>query len=176
MELKYKMTKDDYLAFNLHYVKHSKTIKQSLFMQRFIAPIIFLILPLVLFWMTGEFLIGFFITFVLISVIWIVFYPKYFFGHIKRNVKKALNEGSNDNLIGQHVFTFSEDGFIEKNRAGERKASWSSIENVEENDDYYFLFFSTMSAYILPKRSFPNEESQEEFKRMIRLTSGNVFK
>lgn len=136
MELKYELKKDDYLAFNLHYVKHSKTIKQSLFMQRFLTPIIFLILPFVLFWITGEFMIGLFITFALISVIWIVFYPKYFYSQIKRNVKKMLNEGSNDNLLGQHVFISKEDGFIEKNRAEERKVSWSSIERVEENQDY----------------------------------------
>ena len=167
MELKYEMTKDDHLAFNLHYVKHSKTIKQSLSMQRFLVPFIFLILPFVLFWITGEFLIGFFITFALISVGWIVFYPKYFYGHIIRNVKKVLNEGSNDNLFGQHVFISTEVGFIEKNRAGETKIGWSSIERIEENEDYYFLFFSTMNAYIVPKRSFPDEASQEDFKQMI---------
>ncbi|ALC80213.1 YcxB family protein [Bacillus gobiensis] len=153
MELKYELTKDDYLAFNLHYMKHSKMIKQSLFMQRFLTPIIFLVLPFVLFWMTREFLIGFFITFVLVSIVWMAFYPKYFFAYIKKRLLKALNEGSNDNLLGQHVFIPSEDGLIEKNSAGERKTSWSGIERVEENDDYYFLFLSSMSAYILPKRS-----------------------
>ncbi|MGE8082038.1 YcxB family protein [Peribacillus loiseleuriae] len=167
MELKYEMTKDDHLAFNLHYVKHSKTIKQSLFMQRFLVPIIFLILPFVLFWMIGEFLIGFFITFALISIVWIVFYPKYFYGHIIRNVKKVLNEGSNDNLLGQHVFISTEDGFIEKSRVGETKIGWSSIERIEENEDYFFLFISTMNAYIVPKRSFPDKASQEDFKKMI---------
>jgi hypothetical protein len=167
MELKYEMTKDDHLAFNLHYVKHSKTIKQSLFIQRFLVPIIFLILPFVLFWMMGEFLIGFLITLALISIVWIVFYPKYFYGHIIRNVKKVLNEGSNDNLLGQHVFISTEDGFIEKNRVGETKIGWSSIERIEENEDYFFLFFSTMNAYIVPKRSFPDKASQEDFKKMI---------
>jgi hypothetical protein len=167
MELEYELTEDDYIAFNLYYVKHSKTVKQSLFMQRFLPPIIFLIFPFVLFWVTGEFLMVLLISFVLFSVVWIIFYPRYFYGYIKRNVSKLLNEGSNANILGRHVFISTEDGFVEKNRAEQRSGRWSSIERVEENDYYYFLFFSTMNAYIVPKRSFSDKDSQEKFKEMI---------
>ena len=72
-------------------------------------------------------------------------------------------------MLGQHEFTFTEDGFIEKNRVGERHVNWSSIEKFEENDDYYFLsYLSTMSAYILPKTFFSGyKEQEEDFKQML---------
>lgn len=167
MELKYEMTKDDYLAFNLYHAKHSKTVQNSLVMQRFLTPIFLLILPFLFSWITGEFLMGLFIIFVIISVLWVIFYPKYFYGYMEKNINKMMNEGNNKNLLGQHVFIANEDGFIEKNSVGESKVSWSSIEKVEENEDYYFLFLSTMSANIIPKRSFSNDASQEDFKRMV---------
>lgn len=174
MEIKYELTKDDYLAFNLHYVKHSNTIKQSLFRQQFFTPIIFLILPFIFSWFMGEFSIGLSITFMLVSVVWMIVYPKYFYWHITRNVNKTLNEGENENLMGQHMFIGNDEGFIETNKAGERKVSWSSIERVEENDEYYFLFFSAMSAYIIPKRSFLSEADQKNFQRMINKRTSSV--
>jgi len=61
----------------------------------------------------------------------------------------------------------TEEGFIEKNKAGESKVSWSSIESVGENENYYFLFLGRMNAHVLPKGSFPDEASREEFKRKI---------
>ncbi|RJS58883.1 hypothetical protein CJ483_01415 [Bacillus sp. PK3_68] len=167
MEIKYELTKDDYLAFNLHYVKHSKTIKQSLFRQQFFVPIIFLILPFIFPLVAGEFSVGFSIVFMLVSVVWMIFYPKYFYWHVMSHINKSFNEGNNENLLGEHTFTFNDEGFIETNRAGESQVSWSSIEKVEENDQYFFLFFSTMSAYILPKRSFLNETDQKNFQRRM---------
>ena len=167
MELKFEMKKEDYLAFNLYYVHQSATVKRSLLFQRFLGPIIFLSFALLFSWWTKESIAGILITFAVLSAVWILFYPKYFYGHIKRNVNKALNEGTNANLLGQHEFTFTEDGFIEKNRVGERHVNWSSIEKFEENDDYYFLYLSTMSAYILPKHSFRNKDQAEDFKQML---------
>ena len=168
MEFEYEITKEDFLAFNLYHAKHSETVKNALFKQRFIVPIIFLFLPFVFYWITGEFLIEVSIGFMLISILWLVFYPKYFYGYIKRNVSKVLNEGSSDNLLGKRVFVITEDGFIEKSKAGETKVHWSGIEKVEENEKYYFLFYSVISAYIIPKRDLPDKDTQEEFKQALR--------
>lgn len=49
MQVEYMLTEQDFIAFNLHYAKHSKTVKRSLFLQRYIVAIIFLLFHLVLF-------------------------------------------------------------------------------------------------------------------------------
>lgn len=168
MNLKYELTKEDYLAFNLHYIKHSATVRKMLFMQRFPMPVIFLAVPFALWITTGEFPIELFLGFLLLSAAWVVFYPKFFYWYTMRNVNRALNEGDNSNMLGPHEFHASEEGFIEKNQAEERKVNWSGIDRVEENEHYYFLFFSSVGAYIVPKRSFPDKSSEEEFKHVLR--------
>ncbi|KZR58940.1 YcxB family protein [Pseudobacillus badius] len=166
MKLSYELTKEDYLAFNLYYIKNSAAITKSLFAQRFFPPIAFLVLPFIFTGITGEFLVGLSVVFMLTAVAWMMFYPRYFYWHVKNGVNKALNEGKNENLIGEHTFTLHEDGFIEKNKVEERKVSWSGIEKVAENEEYYFLFFSSMSAYILPKRAFADEEAKRQFRQL----------
>lgn len=174
MEFKYELTKEDLLAFNLYHAKQSETVKSALFKQRFLVPIIFLLLPFILYWITGEFLIEVSISFMLVSILWLVFYPKYFYGYIKRNVSKVLDEGNNDNLLGNHLFTMAEDGFTEKSNAGETKVPWSGITKVEENEEYYFLFYSAMSAYIIPKRCLIDKTEQAEFKQLLRKSGFRV--
>ncbi len=167
MELTYELIKDDYLAFNQHYIKHSKTVQRSLLIQRFLTPIIVLLVPFALSWITGEFLTGFFVILLILSLVWIVFSPKYFDHSIKKQMQKMLNEENNENMLGLHTFITNEDGFIEKNKIEERKASWSSIKKVDEDDEYFFLYVSAMGAYIVPKRAFSDKDSQEEFEKMI---------
>ncbi|MEM1504576.1 YcxB family protein [Domibacillus sp. 8LH] len=168
MELKYDLTKEDYLAFQIHVAKQSETVKHALIMQRLMGPVLFLLFTLVVSWVTEEWLPGLFITFAAASVLWVTLYPKYFYEHIKRNVNKMLNESRNDNMFGLHTFVMDKKGFTEKNRAGEKKTNWSGIERVDEDEAYFFLFTSIVEAYIIPKRSFKNEERQEEFKTLLK--------
>lgn len=168
MELIYDLTKEDYLAFQLHAAKQSETVKRALIMQRLMGPVLFLLFALIVSWVTEEWLPGLFITFAVASVLWVILYPKYFYGHIKRNVSKMLNESRNDNMFGLHTLVMDRKGFTEKNRAGEKKTNWSGIERVEENEAYFFLFISIMEAYIVPKRVFENEDRQEEFKTLVK--------
>ena len=46
MNINYNLTEEDYLNFNMFHVKNSKAVKRALNMQRFITPIIFIVLIL----------------------------------------------------------------------------------------------------------------------------------
>lgn len=168
MELTYDLTKEDYLAFQLHTAKQSETVKRALIMQRMMGPVLFLLFTLVVSWVTEEWLLGLFITFAVASVLWVILYPKFFYGYIKRNVNKMLNESRKGNMFGLHTLVMDKKGFTEKNRAGEKKTNWAGIERIDEDEAYFFLFTSIVEAYIIPKRSFKNAERQEEFKTLVK--------
>ncbi|WNS77989.1 YcxB family protein [Domibacillus sp. DTU_2020_1001157_1_SI_ALB_TIR_016] len=167
MELKYDLTKEDYLGFQIHVAKQSETVKRALIMQRLMGTVLFLLFTLVVSWVTEEWLLGLFITFAVASVLWVILYPKYFYGHIKRNVNKMLDESRNDNMFGLHTLVIDREGFTEKNRAGEKKTNWAGIERVDEDEAYFFLFTIIMEAYIVPKRAFENKDRQKEFKTLV---------
>ncbi|WP_142314479.1 YcxB family protein, partial [Bacillus pseudomycoides] len=78
--------------------------------------------------------------FLLSGIIWILFYPAYFYKHIERNINKMLKEESYSNLLGTHNVQIIDEGIIETNNGGETKLKWKGIEKVEENETYIFIY------------------------------------
>ncbi|TCI63524.1 MULTISPECIES: YcxB family protein [Exiguobacterium] len=161
MEIQYELTEEDYIHFNLSHIRRSKIGKRMLFLQRIIGPVIILsggaLTFATLFQDTSWWLFG---VYGVISLIWFLYYPKYFERHIRKQTKRMIQERSNEGMIGPHTMDLDEDGLRDKNAFGETKVSWSGIKEVVEEADYVYLYNSSVSAYILPKRGQDMEEVQ----------------
>jgi hypothetical protein len=158
MEIRYNLTEEDYLNFNMFHVKNSKAVKRTLNMQRFLTPIIFIIASFVLSKVGSMSFLGVFITFLVVSILWIIFYPKYFYSYVIRNMKKMIKEGKNDGLLGEHYMILSDEGIIDSTSNGETKVSWLGIQTLSEDKHNIYLYNSSVSAYILPKRELDDVE------------------
>jgi YcxB-like protein len=152
MEINYNLTEEDYLNFNMFHVKNSKVVKRTLNMQRFLTPIIFIVASFVLSKVGSMSFLGVFITFLVVSILWIIFYPRYFYSYVIRNTKKMIKEGKNDGLLGEHRMVLSEDGIIDSTSNSETKVTWLGIKTLSEDRQNIYLYNSSVSAYILPKR------------------------
>ena len=165
MEIKYNLTEEDYLNFNMYHIKNSKTGKKALNLQRFSSPIIFLIFSYVFSIISDIPLLISFSTFLVMGILWIIFYPKHYYRHIIRNTKKFIKEGKNDGLLGDHTMTMTDEGIVDISSNRETKVSWSGIDRFKEDNENLYLYNSSLSAYILPKRELDNAE---EVKRFIK--------
>lgn len=164
MEIKYHLTEEDYLNFNLFHVRNSKSAVRSLNIQRFMGPIIFIV---------AAFFIANFddsmpiwlalVAYLLASILWIVFYPKYYYGFLKRMTKKMLKEGKNEGLLGDHLMRMTDEGIVDSHRNGETRVNWSGIQSFKESDDTFYIYNSAVSAYILPKRDMADPEEVRSF-------------
>jgi hypothetical protein len=152
MKVNYNLTEEDYINFNLYHLKNSKTGKKALNMQRFLSPVIFMVAAYVISTFGGMPLLSSFIIFFITSVLWVIFYPKYFYSLITRNVKKMIKEGKNDGLLGDHSLIMTDEGIVDTSSNRETKVTWSGIESFKEDNDNLYLYISSVSAYILPKR------------------------
>ena len=152
MEIYYNLTEEDYINFNLYHIKNSKAGKRALALQRFLTPFFFIIISYVYSVISDMPFLPLFITFLVTSVLWVIFYPKYFYSHIARNVKKMIKEGKNDGLLGNHQLKLTEEALVDTSSNKETKVTWSGITSFTEDDGYFFLYNSSVSAYILPKR------------------------
>ncbi|CAM3114981.1 YcxB family protein [Filibacter tadaridae] len=152
MEVYYNLTEEDYINFNLYHVKNSKTGNRALKLQRFLSPLFFIVIAYIYSIMSGIPFLPLFITFLVMSILWILFYPKYFYSLIARNTKKMIKEGKNDGLLGNHHLKITEEGLVDTSSHKETKVSWSGITRFKEDDSYFYLYNSSVSAYILPKR------------------------
>ncbi|ARF17020.1 YcxB family protein [Sporosarcina ureae] len=152
MEIHYDLTEQDVVAFNLYHVKNSKVGKNSLQWQRYISPLIFLLFAYFLSIFTDMAKGPLFATFALTSILWVIFYPKYFYYHITRQVSKMLRAGKNEGLVGEHSMKMNKIGIVDQTSVGETKVQWSGVKQLIEDADYFYIYMSTVSAYIIPKR------------------------
>lgn len=163
MNIQYELTEEDYINFNLYHIKNSKTGKRALMLQRFLSPLFFIIVSYVYSMIGNMPFLPLFITFFILSILWIVFYPKYFYRLITRNVRKMIKEGKNEGLIGQHQLKLSEERLVDTSSNKETTITWTGITGFKEDNGYFFLYNSSVSAYILPKREMDHVDEVRQY-------------
>lgn len=169
MKVNYNLTEQDYINFNLYHLKNSKMGKKSLNMQRFLSPVIFMIVAYVFSTLGGMPLLSTYIVFIITSILWVAFYPKYFYGLITRNVKKMIKEGKNDGLLGDHQLIITDEGIVDTSSNKETKVDWPGIESFKEDNDNFYLYNSSVSAFILPKRELDHvDELRDIIKSKVK--------
>ena len=163
MEIHYELTEQDVVAFNLYHVKNSKVGKNSLQWQRYISPLIFLLFAYFLSIFTDMAKGPLFATFGLTAILWVIFYPKYFYFHITRQVSKMLRGGKNEGLVGEHSMKMNKTGIAGQTAVGETKVQWAGVKQLIEDADYFYIYTSTVSAYIIPKRDVYSVEGLKSY-------------
>lgn len=163
MNISYELTKDDYIEFNLFHLKHSKTIRKTLFVQRYIVSVLFLIMPFITYRFSEIPLTYWVSVFIIVYLLWVVYYPKYFRKSVKRRILRMIEEGKNESILGSKRLDVNSEGIVEKSRNNEVKTNWDSIESIEETEKYIFIYVSAVSAYIVPKRAFKTPADNENF-------------
>ena len=163
MEIKYNLTEEDYLNFNLFHIKNSESARKSLNMQRYSIPFIYLIVAYVFSNLADIPFLYAFIPFLIVGVSWVLFFPKYFQNRIRSQTKKMIREGKNEGLLGEHTMLMTEDGIVDTNPTGETKVKWSGIIKMKEDQANLYLYNSSVSAYILPKRELNNLKEVRAF-------------
>nr|WP_281357900.1 YcxB family protein [Sporosarcina jiandibaonis] len=58
---------------------------------------------------------------------------------------------------------FSEKGIVDSTSSGKTYMEWSTIKNLEENENYFYVYSSPTTAYILPKRAVTSVEKTRDY-------------
>ncbi|WP_226668184.1 YcxB family protein [Metabacillus litoralis] len=70
-----------------------------------------------------------------------------------------MKEGKNEGLLGDHVMLLSDEEIVDITSTGETKVKWVGIKSFKEDSSYFYLYNSSVSSYIIPKRNLPNEKA-----------------
>lgn len=167
-KVEYDLTKEDYIAFNMHHIDHSPTIKRSLFIQRYVVALVFLAFPFIYSNVSGVPLLLPIIIYGAVFIIWILFYPRYFTASMKKRILKMIDEGGNASLFGPRSFTLSETGVEEVSDQGESRSSWRSIEKIDETVDHIYVYISSINAYLIPTRAFQDITQKNMFLERLK--------
>lgn len=167
MDLHYQLTKDDYIAFNLNAYEHSQAMSRSLWTAR-LCSLIFVLFPLIVPMVGGDFMPGLFIFFCILAIVWFFITPKFFFRSVRRNLSKVIDEKMGDQLPLDERLELTEEGLLEGAGSDrEYRTSWAGIVKITETSDYLFFYINPMAAIILPKKVIGERELDKLFEKIV---------
>ncbi len=168
MEISFELELIDWIAFNKHYLTHSKEFKKTIIISKIVMPIIF---SLFIFYdiLKGDFNFFKLIFFSIVSILFAFFLPKRIIKNSIKRMTKLINEGDNSNLLCQHKITFGSFGIILIKPESESKINWNAIKKGFETENYYFLYNSSITAFVIPKKKISENinELDEILKKNI---------
>lgn len=147
----------------MFHFENSKAAMKTLMRQRFLYPFIFLLFSYPFSNIADVPFVFSFLWFLICGILWVIFYPRYYYNFVKRNANKMIKEGKNDGLLGEHHMTLSEEGIIEFTVNGETKVNWAGIKYLKEDNFYFYLYNSVLSAFILPNKELNSVEKLRNY-------------
>ena len=150
MEITFNLEMSDWLAFQQFYLKTSKQFIRLKLIVTWMVPAIFAALLFVQYFREPMVIMQA-VMYTIISLVWVIFYPRHFTGRVMQRAQKQMESGDNSGCLGTHTMSFTEEGIIDKSPQSEYKVTWPGIKRMEETDSHYFLYNSALSALIIPK-------------------------
>ncbi|MCK4663078.1 MAG: YcxB family protein [Bacteroidales bacterium] len=166
MKLNFNFEMSDWMEFQKIYLLNSKQFKRSKFIAKLIIPIFFLIL-ISIDLIKGEFFGQVLLVYIIISAVWVIYIPKRIEKSTLNKARKMIQEGDNSSILGNHEIELLEDEIKYKDPGGEQKTTWDRIIRFEETDNYYFLFNTSVSAFVIPR--FKLNFKKDEFEKLDKL-------
>ncbi len=83
-------------------------------------------------------------------------------GAVKRSAQKGM--------FADTTITLRKDALFVQTSEGEGRMAWKSVERVEDDEGYIYLFMGGLNAFILPKRGFEDGASDAAIKQIRELT------
>lgn len=160
MEIEYRIERKDIEAYYQYHFHSSPSVRRSYEMGYV--------------WQTTGF-IALFILFANKEDIWSVFswmiafigcillYRFSAYRNIKESVERFEKEGRNKGIWGRNRLTLNEDEMLETSAIGESRTLWTGVERIAQNKDYIFIYITAVSAFIIPKRAFKDNQEAEGF-------------
>jgi hypothetical protein len=88
---------------------------------------------------------------------------------LRRSVNRLLAQGNNTRrFLGPRHLTLAPEGLKAADGDSASFHDWAGIERLVVTDDYFFIFISTITGHVIPRRVFADEDDFQEFVRMAR--------
>jgi YcxB-like protein len=168
MKIETQITLEDLLAFNLYHNENSQFVKRRADFLTYLTYgfALFAIGSALLKILQGRIhsaIIEILFAFLFLTLGW----PKsrrYIYNVYARGMYR---EGKNKGMIGRHEITIHDDKISEENDSASLEFRWTAIEKIVKTEKYIFVYISSVSAFLIPQRSFVNNTTYDEFYKLI---------
>jgi YcxB-like protein len=163
MKITVEITLEDLVAFNNFHLEHSPSTNRNKILRYVLTTV--LIINAVLAIIKGQIFTT--IVFILLAIFVIFLWKKVFKYFVSRQVKAMYKEGKNQGTIGCNDMTIGDDAIVQENASGSYMTKWNYVEKVLKTERFILVYNSAVSAYIIPRRSFIDNISYNDFYDLI---------
>ena len=160
-EYKYNIEHNDFIDFQLHYLKTNPELQSSLKKNLIIIITVYIIV-----------LIGMFIYFksslfmllivalimIAVSVLQIISYKKRVQKNIVKKVLYYIKTGRLDDIFGEKILSVYDEKIVFNETKGIKNFNKSDIKKIEQSKLCTFIYTDEMSAIIVPKKNLTKED------------------
>lgn len=175
MDIKFSLTLNDYIDFNLYHMKHSKSMKRDFIILKYIVPVILLICSFILYHLSGSgdnIRVYFYIVFG--TAIYMVIFPRIYVNQIRKGIIKIVNEGNTEDLFGEQTISLKEN-YLENNTVGGcEQVKYDSIKRVEVNKQHVYIYKNAIEAFIIPISAFSSQEEKDKFMKILKEKTKSI--
>lgn len=164
MKIKILMEEKDYIKFNEYHSENSKQGKRNILSLRILLPAILLIAVLLLLGVHAD-LAAIIITAavsLIASVLWICLTPMIMRNSIKKSVYRLKKDGKLP-YTEKSELEFTENEIIETTDNSTMRVKYNEIESVGYSNEYIFIYYDTIHAFVIPKRCVGSDVDLESF-------------
>lgn len=168
MTIDYTVTEQDYIAYNLFHYGQSPSVKRTLLLLRVVFPLLVMIMA----FLYSRINMYYMVVAVIFSIVWFFVYPHSFRRSLARGVKRIMKEGKGNEFVGEKRLTLGDTHIIFEEGRGTIESKYDAVERIESDQERFYLYLGTVSAYILPLSAFQTKEQKEQFVQILAEKSG----
>ena len=162
MQAQYEITADDYVAFNLNFMKNDPKAQKRVTISQIAGAVLLLVAGGVFCWMRGSFSLLAMGVFVVAAILYALYIPWSVKGSVKKSVQRVL-KNSAKSACGEKTLAI-EAQKLHLNGSGEDSFyDYGNITRIVPDDRHYFIYTGAMEALILPFRAFDTEAERTAF-------------
>ena len=160
-EYRYNIEHNDFIDFQLHYLKTNPELQSSLKKNLIIIIIVYVILLVGMFvyFKSSLFMllvVAMLIT--LVSILQIISYKKRMQKNIVKKVLSYIKTGKLDDIFGDKILTVYDEKIVFNETKGIKNFNKSDIKKIEQSKLCVFIYTDDMSAIIVPKKYLSKED------------------
>lgn len=163
MELKYKLTINDYVDFNINLMETTPKYKRSRIINRCMGFIFFI--PVGLYFAIKapvNKIVTFFLYFV-IGALWFIIYKRFERWNIRKNFVRFTNKGQNYVILGTKHFTLTDQDITLRTGQFEEVNKLSDIARVTSDANHYFIHIGEAKGMPIPFTAFKSINERQMF-------------
>lgn len=163
MKIKYEVTCEDVMAFNIEHLKKTASIKKLQGRNRNAIASLYALIAIALFIYESTYW-PFAWMLMFIAILWFLFYPKAWELRVTKKIRKIFKD--KESIVNE--LEFNNDGIRAKSAKQEGLIPWTAVKRIISGDQYLFLYLTDDDAIIIPRKEVEDFLIWEELSSCIK--------